>query len=100
MRIVNLFLTVLVIGICGCGSSQALEHAQLVKWITVIDLDGTEQRIPGSELIDPETGKPTVQKVLVIDRRANKQGFIDAKELQSQSPSAPRYLPVESDSRG
>ena len=78
----------------GCGSVQEPDHRQLESMITVIDHNGQETQIPASSLIDPDTGEPTVQKVLVIDRQAKKRGFVEAAELQSQPPSAPRYFPV------
>ncbi|MBD3674390.1 MAG: hypothetical protein HUJ26_12775 [Planctomycetaceae bacterium] len=78
----------------GCGSEPESDHRQLESMITVIDHNGEETQMPSSSLIDPDTGEPTVQKVLVIDRQAKKRGFVDAKELQSQNPSSPRYFPV------
>ncbi|MDG2389209.1 MAG: hypothetical protein P8M30_07805 [Planctomycetaceae bacterium] len=86
----------------GCGSEELADVSRVESQLTVIDFTGKEQQISSSELIDPDTGKPTVQKVLVIDRQKKKKGFVDASELQSQSPSAPRYFPVttEAPSKG
>ena len=86
----------------GCGSEEAFEVETVEIQYTVIDLDGTERQMSSTELIDSETGKPTVQKVLVIDRQKKKKGFVNASKLQSQSPSTPRYFPVttEAPSKG
>ena len=78
----------------GCGSEESTDVSHVENQLTVIDFEGSEQQISSSELIDSKTGKPTVQKVLVIDRQKKKKGFVDALELQGQTPSAPRYFPV------
>ena len=93
MRVLCLIPVLFLLG-AGCGAEDAAPTEQLESLVTVIDHDGKETQISSSELFDPETGEPTVQKVLVVDRRAKKKTFVDAKELQSQNPSAPRYFPV------
>lgn len=90
-------ICLLFVAMMGCGSDGPPDHTQLETMITVIDKDGNEAHISSADLIDPETGKPTVQKVFVIDRQKKKKGFVEASKLQSQDPSAPRYFPVTVD---
>lgn len=93
MKCLCLISLIVLLG-AGCGVDDATPAKQLESLITVIDRDGNETQISSSKLFDPKTGQPTVQKVLVVDRRAKKKTFVDAKELQSQNPSAPLYFPV------
>lgn len=46
----------------GCGAAETGDIETVENQYTVIDLEGKERQISSSELIDPDTGKPTVQK--------------------------------------
>jgi len=87
-------LVLLMLLVTGCNSEETKNANQVQSMMTVIDKDGTETQIFSSELIAPDSGKPTVDKVLVIDRFKKQKKFVDAGKLQSQNPSAPRYFPV------
>jgi hypothetical protein len=92
----SLLLLFIVCCLFGCGAAETGDIQTVESQYTVIDLEGKERQISASELIDADTGKPTVHKVLVIDRQAKNKSFVEATQLQSQSPSAPRYFPVTS----
>lgn len=78
----------------GCGGEDLPQPIRMEAYITVIDDSGTEREIRYSELIDEKTGEPTAKQVLVVDQQSRKTLFLDVTELQEQSPSSGRYVPV------
>ena len=80
----------------GCSGEDLPQPDRTESYLTVIDNTGTEREIPASSLID-EDGTPTVKQVFVVDQQSNTTRFLDIAELQGQSPSRMRYVPVTKD---
>ena len=87
---------ILLVFSMGCGGDDLPQPNRAESYLTVIDNTGTQRDIPASSLIDEE-GAPTVKQVFVVDQQSNNRLFLDVSELQGQSPSKVRYVPVTKD---
>lgn len=78
----------------GCGGTEPVELTIEPEYLTVRNDNGEQRVIPAGELIDAQTGNPTAQSVLAIDRRTGKQTWISVEEVRSQPPATARYFPA------
>lgn len=78
----------------GCGKTKTDVVSIPEPHVTVIGLDGEKKLVPSGELYDPATGNPAVQSVLVIDRKSNRQVFVEVDQLSAESQVDARYILV------
>ena len=80
--------------LAGCGHEVPPGGLLQQEFVTVINLQGEREAIPAGELIDPDTGQPSVKAVLAIDRRRGKNKWVSVDEVMDGPPAMARYLPM------